>query len=189
MRNIIFFYYYCISDAGYRREGRGSVWLKYAEFPSNTKICENICDNIIIIEPDIKPHHISITNWKEMPYEDFMNFVNVDTIHKTAIDSIGEGIVKTYCGLEFDAFDPKYLSSNDDFNCPECIAENRNDEIKKLANTIDGDFTRMKKMCSELLAGADKCAKEPHFIVQPFLGIVKRYHRIINKYKLCESEG
>lgn len=55
-------------------------------------------------------------------------------------------------------------------------------EFEELINDIE----ELKILCKELLNGADKCSQEPHYIVQPFLGIVKRYSKIIEKYKLLD---
>lgn len=46
------------------------------------------------------------------------------------------------------------------------------------------DFEELKTLCKELLDGANKCAEEPHFIVQPFFGIVKCHVEIIKKHEL-----
>jgi len=46
------------------------------------------------------------------------------------------------------------------------------------------DMEQLKNLCRELLAGADKCCAEPYNIVHPFVGILKRYNRIILKYDL-----
>lgn len=46
------------------------------------------------------------------------------------------------------------------------------------------EIEALKNLCKELLDGADKCSQEPHYIVQPFLGIVKRHAATITKYDL-----
>jgi len=42
----------------------------------------------------------------------------------------------------------------------------------------------LKSLCIELLAAADKCSQEPHYIVQPFMGIVKNHAKLIERLQL-----
>ena len=49
---------------------------------------------------------------------------------------------------------------------------------------LTAEIEALKELCKDLLNGADKCGQEPHYIVQPFLGIVKRHAATINKHDL-----
>ena len=49
------------------------------------------------------------------------------------------------------------------------------------------DQDKLIQLCKELLAGADKCGQAPHYIVQPFMGIVLRHIDTINDYNLMED--
>ena len=49
------------------------------------------------------------------------------------------------------------------------------------------DVYKLKSLTRELLSGADKCSREPLNIVQPFMGIVLKYTKLINKLKLLYS--
>lgn len=51
-------------------------------------------------------------------------------------------------------------------------------------HTPTPDIEELKTLCKELLDGADKCGEKPYYIVQPFLGIVKRHMNLIRKYNL-----
>lgn len=187
-RYFVFFYRYMIDDVEKKRDGHGSIWLKELDvFPSNQRVCELICETATS-EPDIRPKHVVITGWEEMGRADFNNFCTMETIHRTAVDHINDGTCETYCGQTFSAFDDNYQSSNTDYNCPQCIAEVNKDRVKKIIRDADTDFERLKSLCKELLEGADKCSKDPHFIVQPFMGIVKRHSRLINRHKLWENK-
>ena len=62
------------------------------------------------------------------------------------------------------------------------VKKDNSAEAKKTGSSIEVEA--LKKLCRELLAGADKCGQEPHYIVQPFLGIVKRHAAIIKKHRL-----
>lgn len=53
-----------------------------------------------------------------------------------------------------------------------------------LSDGLCAECEHLKALCRELLEGAHKCTEEPHYIVQPFLGIVKRYSETIDKHKL-----
>lgn len=62
---------------------------------------------------------------------------------------------------------------------------------KPIANDKDvvssgllSDVESLKALCRELLDGADRCSQKPHYIVQPFLGIVKRHAGTIEKHNL-----
>lgn len=46
------------------------------------------------------------------------------------------------------------------------------------------EIEELEKLCKELLKGADKCCAPPHYIVQPFVGIVIRHSKLINKFNL-----
>lgn len=46
------------------------------------------------------------------------------------------------------------------------------------------DVETLKQLCIDLLSAADKCAHEPYYIVQPFIGIVKKHATIINRLQL-----
>ncbi len=46
------------------------------------------------------------------------------------------------------------------------------------------NIEELTTLCKTLLAGADRCAEKPHFIVQPFFGIVKKHAETINKHNL-----
>ncbi len=50
--------------------------------------------------------------------------------------------------------------------------------------TLKQESEELKSLCKALLAGADRCAEKPHFIVQPFFGIVKKHAETINKHNL-----
>ena len=44
------------------------------------------------------------------------------------------------------------------------------------SNKCEGnEIEHLKALCKELLEGAHKCTEEPHYIIQPFLDIVKRH--------------
>jgi hypothetical protein len=51
-------------------------------------------------------------------------------------------------------------------------------------NTITGKTNELETLCRELLDAADKCSGPPYYIVQPFLGIVKRHAGVIKKLNL-----
>lgn len=53
-----------------------------------------------------------------------------------------------------------------------------------MQDVYKNDMEQLKNLCRELLAGADKYCVEPYSIVQPFVGILKRYNSIIIKYDL-----
>ncbi len=48
------------------------------------------------------------------------------------------------------------------------------------------DFDEMKMLCVEVLKAADRCSREPYYIVQPYLRIVKEYSEIINRNDLMQ---
>jgi hypothetical protein len=42
----------------------------------------------------------------------------------------------------------------------------------------------LKLLAQKLLNGADSCTKEPHYIIQPFLNIIKEHVTIIGEHNL-----
>ena len=73
-----------------------------------------------------------------------------------------------------------------DNGCQQCKAKIENPEV--LGSAVSpgcmAEIEAIKELCKELLIGADKCGQEPHYIVQPFLGIVQRHAATINKHGL-----
>lgn len=48
------------------------------------------------------------------------------------------------------------------------------------------DIVELKSLAKELLAAGDRCSQAPYYIVQPFLGIVKKHSAIIGKFDLLK---
>ncbi len=51
----------------------------------------------------------------------------------------------------------------------------------------DNEVKDLISLCQALLKGAAKCTEAPHYIVQPFLGIVRDHSDVINKLGLFEG--
>lgn len=69
------------------------------------------------------------------------------------------------------------------------VLDNRLDSCNKAARIREleealTDKQELLELSRRLFDGADKCSQEPYYIVQPFLGIVKEYANIIEKYNL-----
>ena len=50
----------------------------------------------------------------------------------------------------------------------------------------NSDIAELVSLTKALLKAADECSEPPHYIIQPFLNIVKRNHDIIRKYDLLQ---
>jgi len=64
-------------------------------------------------------------------------------------------------------------------------------ELKRLSELIaesdarkDEEIKRLKSLASDLLKAGDECSKAPHYIVQPFINIVKEHQQTILKHNL-----
>ena len=55
--------------------------------------------------------------------------------------------------------------------------------FKKIDDRTD-DIEDLIVLTKALLKAANECSQPPHYIIQPFLDIVKRNHGIIGKYEL-----
>ena len=58
-----------------------------------------------------------------------------------------------------------------------------------VSNYVDSGLTKddqegLVQLCSSLLSGADLCPQSPHYIVQPFFGIIKDHSELIGKLNL-----
>ena len=57
---------------------------------------------------------------------------------------------------------------------------------EETVEVLKQDWDDMLAMCKRLLRASDQIAQQL-YIVQPFLGIVKDHHRVINKLQLFEE--
>ena len=58
----------------------------------------------------------------------------------------------------------------------------------KAIEDLEKQVEDLKSLSKDLIKGADKCSQAPLYIVQPFLEIFIKHHKIMNKLDLTAEE-